>query len=131
MTTAETIRTAVEAYDRGDIETLSALLHDRICYTINADPEIGPYRANCHTKQEFFDAVGTIQADWNIDSYRIADLIVKGNRGAAQIRLQMTSQLTGRTKLSGLALFVTAEDGLMTEIHEYNGTALAGTARLE
>lgn len=129
MSTKDTIRQAIEAYDRGDADTVAALLHEDICYTINSDPALGPYHANCHSKAEFFEAVGAIQADWNVDSYKLGDLFVSGNRGAAQIQLQMTSRHSGRTLQSRLALFMTVEGGKLTEIHEYQETANTSTAR--
>ena len=129
MSTEDTIRQAIDAYDRGDADTVAALLDEEICYTINSNPDLGPYHANCHRKSEFFEAVGAIQADWNIDSYKLADLIVSGNRGAAQIQVQITSRHSKRTLLTRLALFMTVDGGRITEIHEYHDTANASTAR--
>lgn len=129
MTTESTIRSAVEAYDRGDFETVSSLLSDTVCYTINAHPDHGPYRADCHSKAAFFDAVGPILSDWRMDSYKITDLVTSGSRGAARIAVAATSNHTGRTLQSGLALFFTVEDGLITAIHEYHDTAAVATAR--
>jgi len=129
MSTEDTIRQAIDAYDRGDADTVAALLHADVCYTINSNADLGPYHADCHSKAEFFNAVSAIQADWSIDSYKLGDLIVSGNRGAAQIQIQMTSHHSGRTTQTRLALFMTVEGGKLTEIHEYHDTANVGTAR--
>ena len=129
MSTEDTIRQAIEAYDRGDAEAVATLLHEDICYTINSNPALGPYHADCHCKAEFFAAVGAIQADWDINSYKLDDLIVSGTRGAAQIRLQITSRHTARRLQTRLALFMTVEGGKLTEIHEYHDTANVSTAR--
>lgn len=130
MTTEETIRAAVEAYDRGNSDRVAELVSSDVCYTINSHPDLGPYRADCRTRAEFFDAVSKIQADWNIDSYKIDDLIVNGNRGAAQIALTITSKHTGRSMDTRLALFLTVKDGQLSAIHEYHDTANAATARV-
>lgn len=131
MTTEDIIRAAVEAYDRGDSAAVAGFLAQDLHYTINANPEIGPYFADTRSTDQFFDAVASIRADWSIDSYKIADLIVSGDRGAAQIAVTITSRHTGRKVDSRLALFMKVRDGQLTEIHEYHDTANQASSRLE
>ena len=129
MTTEEVIRKAVECYNRGDAETVSALLHDDIRYCIHADPETGPYQADCAGIGAFWKAIERIQADWQIDEYRLTDIIVSGERAAAQIGVKMTSRYTGVSRETELALFFTVKDGRIVELHEYHDTAAAARAR--
>lgn len=123
MDTEATIRAAVEAYSTGDEAGLDALLSDDLRYTINAQPEIGPFCADCDCKAEFYEAVGRILKDWEIGHYRIIDLIVSGDRGAAQIAHTATCRATGRQMDARIALFLTVKGGKLTEIHEYHDTA--------
>ena len=127
MTTEETIRAAVEAYDAGDQNTVDALIDDNVTYRINSHD--GPYRADCRSKDEFWEAVGAILADWDIQSYKIHDLIVSGNKGAAQIRIEMISRHTGRPVQTGLALFLEVANDRLTEIHEYHDTRAIGMSQ--
>ena len=129
MTTESTVRQAVEAYDAGDLEQVAALIAEDVHYKINSVPDCGPYLADCHCKTDFFDAVGNIRADWEIDSYKIADMIVQGDRAAVQIAIEMTSKHTGTPRSNGLALFLTVRDGQLSEIIEYHDTKLVATAR--
>lgn len=129
MTTEEVIRKAIQSYNSGDGDAVSSLLDDDIRYCIHADPETGPYRADCRGKSAFWEAVGRIQADWNIDEYRLTDLIASGERAATQISVTITSRHTGATRTTGLALFWTVKDGHIVELHEYHDTAAAARSR--
>lgn len=129
MDTETTIRSAIEAYDAKDMDRVAELVSDNVCYRINSQAATGPYRADCHDKEAFFAAVGEILADWNIVHYRIADLIVSGNRGAAQIDLRIASLHIDHGFDARLALFLTVEDGQLSEIVEYHDTWAVSTAR--
>ncbi|WP_422038363.1 nuclear transport factor 2 family protein [Roseibium sp.] len=129
MTTEEVVRTAIECYNRGDAETVSSLLHDDIRYRIHADVETGPYCADCTGKNAFWNTIGQIQADWQIDEYRLTDIIVSGDRAATQISVKMTSRHTGVSRETELALFFTVKDDRVVELHEYHDTAAAARAR--
>ena len=129
MTTESIVRQAVEAYDAADMERVAALVAENVHYHINAAPDCGPYVADCQCKADFFGAVGEILADWDIDSYKIADMIVSGDRAAVQIAIEMTSKHTGKQRTAALALFVTVKDGQLSEIIEYHDTKMVATAR--
>ncbi|WP_420332599.1 nuclear transport factor 2 family protein [Roseibium sp.] len=129
MTTEEVVRNAIECYNRGDAETVSSLLHDDIRYCIHADAETGPYQADCAGIGAFWQAIERIQADWQIDEYRLTDIIVSGDRAAAQIGVKMTSRYTGVSRETELALFFTVKDDRIVELHEYHDTAAAARAR--
>lgn len=129
MDTEATIRAVVDAYHRQDLDAVSALISDRVCYRINSHPDCGPYHADCNSKDAFFDAVAKILEDWDVRSYQIGDLIVAGNRGAAQIDIEMASRHSDYVFRGRLALFLTVSKGLVTEIVEYHDTAAAGTLR--
>ena len=130
MDTETTIRAVVKAYDAKDMDKVASFLADSICYKINSSGHTGPYTADCRSKEAFFVAVQAILDDWDICSYKLADLIVSGNRGAAQIAVEMVSLHDPKHSYAGrLALFLTVENGQVSELHEYHDTAAAGTAR--
>ena len=129
MTTEEVVRKAIEAYHNGDADAVSGFIHADIRYCIHADTETGPYHADCLGLEAFWQAVGKIQADWVIDSYQLADLIVNGDRAATQIDLAITSRHTGTPRKSELALFWTIKNGQVVELHEYHDTAAAARSR--
>ncbi|MEL7164128.1 MAG: nuclear transport factor 2 family protein [Pseudomonadota bacterium] len=129
MTTEETIRAAVAAYGAQDLERVSALVADDVCYRINAHRETGPYHADCQSRDAFFAAVGTILEDWDVQRYALGDLIVAGDRGAAQIDIEMASRHRDFVFRGRLALFLRVTDGQLSEIVEYHDTAAAGLSR--
>ncbi len=129
MDTEQTIRTIIAAYDAGQLDRVAELMSDQLCYKINARPESGPYVADCHDKDASLKAIGAIRDDWNIDSFKLADLIVAGNRGAAQIDVTASSRHMDHTVNSNLALFFSVENGLVTHLIEYHDTKAVSTAR--
>lgn len=129
MTTEAVVRQAIEAYDARNMERVADLVAEDVHYKISAAPDCGPYLADCHCKADFFEAVGKIRADWEIASYKIADMIVQGDRAAVQIAIEMTSRHTGVKRANGLALFATVREGQITEIIEYHDTKMVATAR--
>lgn len=129
MTTETIVRAAIDAYDNGDAETVSMMLHDDIRYCIHADEALGPYQTDCRGKVAFWEAVGKIQVDWEIVSYRLADLIVSGDRAASQIDLEIKSRHSGVSRETELALFWKIKDDRICELHEYHDTAAVSRAK--
>lgn len=118
MSTEDVVLKAIECSNRGDADTVSALLHDDIKSCIHADAETGPYHTDCAGKGAFWKAIERIQADWKIEDYRLTDIIVSGDRAAAQIGVKMTSRRTGASRETDLALFFTVKDDRVVELHE-------------
>lgn len=129
MGTEATIRAVIKAYHKQDLEGVASLVSEHVCYRINAHSECGPYHADCHSREAFFEAVAPIRADWDIKRYELGDLIVSGTRGAAQIDIEMASRHSDDVFVGRLALFLTVKDGQVSEIVEYHDTAAAGTLR--
>jgi uncharacterized protein len=129
MDTEATIRSAIEAYDAGDMERVDQFIADDVRYWINAQPDLGPYRADCHNKQEFFDVVKIIRDDWDILHFRIVDLIVAGDRGAVQIDIRVKSRHNTLAFDAHTALFLTVRNGQLCKISEYPDNKVVGMAR--
>ncbi|KRS13537.1 hypothetical protein XM53_06715 [Roseovarius atlanticus] len=123
MQTQDVIEQAVEAYAGGDAAALDALLTEDLRYRINGQPDCGKYTRDVAGKAAFYDAVGEILAWWEITGYRIVDLIVSGERAAAQVAHHAMHKETGRQFDTKLALFFAVKDGQITEIAEYHDTA--------
>ena len=130
MDTESTVRRVIEAYDRQDADAVGALLSDELRYRINARPETGRYCATTEGKADFFAAIQPILDDWEVASYKLGDLIVSGERAAAQVDLTLRSRhRADHVFVGNLALFLTVVEGKITEIVEYHDTASAKTAR--
>ena len=129
MSTEQTVRELVEAYDAGNNDRVTERLHDDLRYCIHGNKELACFHADTSCKAEFFDVVAKIQADWRIDSYKLTNLVVEGERAAAQIAVTATSQHTGKSMDTDVALFLTLKDGLVKELHEYHDTMMAARAR--
>ncbi len=123
MQTEDIIRRAVTAYNEGDEEGLDPLLSDGLRYRVNGQPDSGRFHCDVVGKPDFYDAVGRILDIWEVADYRIVDLIVSGDRGAAQIACSATHKGTRRHFDTRLALFFTVGGGRITGIEEYHDTA--------
>ncbi len=123
MRTQDVIEKAVEAYAGANTAAMDALLAEDLCYRINGQPDCGTFTCDVTGKPAFYDAVGAILERWEITGYRIVDLIVSGERAAAQVAHHATHNETGRQFDTRLALFFVVTDGQITEIVEYHDTA--------
>ncbi|WP_428514266.1 nuclear transport factor 2 family protein [Roseovarius sp.] len=123
MQTQDVIEKAVEAYAGGDTAALDALLAEDLRYRINGQPDCGKFTCDVSGKAAFYNTVGEILARWEITGYRMVDLIVSGERAAAQVAHGATHKGTGRQFDTRLALFFAVRDGQITEIVEYHDTA--------
>ncbi len=123
MQTQDVIEQAVEAYAGGDAPALDALSAEDLRYRINGQPECGTFTCDVAGKAAFYGAVGEILARWEITGYRMVDLIVSGERAAAQVAHGATHKETGRQFDTRLALFFAVRDSRITEIVEYHDTA--------
>lgn len=123
MPTESIVRAVCDAYQSKNIDDLLGLCTDEICYRQYSASDRAPYRADCTGKPAFVAALSDIGRDWDLQSFRIADIVVSGNRAATQCEAQFKRTTTGADMRTRNALFWTVKDGLVTEITEFYDTA--------
>lgn len=124
MSTEDTVRNIVRAYNDRDLDAVLALCHDDVHYHQNTRAECAPYRRDCRGKEAMVEALGEIAEHWEFRHFEIADLVVSGDCAASQNRIGLIRKSTGEEVDTMSALFWTVRDGRVAEIVEYYDTGL-------
>ncbi|MEL6196373.1 MAG: nuclear transport factor 2 family protein [Pseudomonadota bacterium] len=130
MTTEETVRAALDAYARGDLDAAMAHCADTICFCNLAAPNSGLWQFDCHGQAAVRAAFTQIATEFAFEKYEIVELIASGNRAASRQKLRGRHRLTGAVFDSQIADFFTVEDGKITHIQEFHDTALLSSLRI-
>ena len=99
-------------------------LPEDFCFEWASDPGTARYAGICRGKRELVDALEDIAEHFRFNAYRPMNILVDGDRAAAQLELDLTSELTGRRFSVKLAHFWEFKDGVPTHLVEYQDTAL-------
>jgi ketosteroid isomerase-like protein len=124
MDTRETITQLYRDYESRDMAKVLNGLPDDFCFEWASDPRTARYTGICHGKAELLAALTDIGANFQFNAYRAVNILVDGDRAAAELELDLTSQLTGRRFSAKLAHFWQFKDGVPTHLIEYQDTAL-------
>jgi len=124
MDTRETITQLYRDYESRDMAKVLNGLPEEFCFEWASDPRTARYTGVCHGKAELLAALTDIGANFEFNAYRATNILVDGDRAAAQLDLDLTSHLTGRRFSVKLAHFWKFKDGVPTHLIEYQDTAL-------
>ena len=122
-TTEETIRAAIEAYARRDLEGALSHCAETVRFCNIAAPGTGMWTFDCQGLTAFREALVEINTAFEIEDYRLVELIAAGPRAASRQQLTLVSRATGERFDTEIADFWTVEHGKITTIHEFNDTA--------
>jgi len=81
-------------------------------------------RIVCHGKGELVEQLKDIAANFQFNAYRPTNILVDGDRAAAELQLDLTSVSTGRRFSARIAHFWSFKGGVPTLLVEYMDTAL-------
>ena len=128
MSTETAIREIIAAYGAGDLDKVRDCMSDDVHYRINSTPGLARYTADCRGKDAFFEVIHTMLKNWDPQYFRLVELLVAGNRGAARCDLHFINRADGSDHFDHLALFFTVEDGKICAIHEFHDTGKIAAA---
>jgi ketosteroid isomerase-like protein len=111
-------------YENRDTQAVLDALPDDFCFSWPTDANSCAYTGDCRGKQEFLAALQDLAESFEFNSYKLVDLIVEGNRAAAQLEANMTSNKTGTAFNSKISHFWTFEQGEPRKLVEYLDSAL-------
>ena len=120
MDIRQTITQLYRDYENRDLEKILAALPDDFVFEWPHDPSAARYAGLCRNKDELAD----IAANFQFNAYQATNILVDGNRAAAQLQLDLTSVATGRRFSATIAHFWSFEDGIPVQLVEYMDTAL-------
>ena len=111
-------------YESRNLPNVLSGLPEDFCFEWASDPRTARYSGICHGKAELLAQLNDIGANFQFNAYRAVNILVDGDRAAAQLELDLTSELTGRQFSVKLAHFWSFKDGVPTHLVEYQDTAL-------
>jgi len=124
MDIRQTITQLYRDYENRDLEKILAALPDDFVFEWPHDPSTARYAGLCRNKGELVQHLTDVAASFQFNAYHATNILVDGNRAAAQLQLDLTSVATGRRFTATIAHFWSFEDGIPVHLVEYTDTAL-------
>jgi ketosteroid isomerase-like protein len=124
MDTRQTITQLYRDYENRDLEKILAALPDDFVFEWPFDPKTARYAGICRNKDELVQHLTDIAANFEFNAYHPTNILVDGDRAAAQLELDLTSTKTGRRFSVTIAHFWVFRDGIPVHLVEYMDTAV-------
>src|SRR5689334_20025202 len=84
-------------YESGNVAKIMDALPDDFRFEWESDRDTPPsYARVCNTKYELAERIGEIAAQFEFHSYRPTNILVDGDRAAAELQTEWTSKTTGQ-----------------------------------
>ena len=126
MDVRQTITQLYRDYENGNMEKILAMLPNDFVFEFTSDPSMARDAGVCRSKNELLQHLGTIAEHFQFNSYHATNILVDGNRAAAEIQVGLTFKRSGRSFSSTIAHFWSFNDGVPVRLVEYMDTALIG-----
>ena len=122
MDTRATIIELHDAYRKGDVERVAAVIHDDIDWIIHGPVRIFPFEGPRRGKQQVMEVLAAIAEQFELKRYDHELLIVEGERAAVLSNTAFEQRSTGRVLSLRLVNFVRVQDGKIIEFREFSDT---------
>jgi len=123
MDIRETITQLYRDYESRNLNAVLNGLPDHFRFEWPFDPNTARYTGS-HSKAELLKQLNAVAVSFQFNRYHATNILVDGDRAAAQVELDLTSLKTGRTFSATIAHFWWFEDGIPVRLVEYGDTAL-------
>ena len=124
MDVRQTITQLYRDYENRDLKKILAALPDDFVFEWPHDPITNRYAGICHSKDELVQHLTDIGTNFRFNAYHATNILVDGDRAAAQLQVDVTSVATGRRFSVTIAHFWSFQDGIPVHLVEYVDTAL-------
>jgi len=124
MDIRQTITQLYRDYETRNLSNILASLPDDFRFEWPFDPSTARYSGICHSKAELLEQLNDIAKNFRFDAYRATNILVDGDRAAAQLQVDLTSEKTGRRFSTTIAHFWSFKNGIPVHLVEYTDTAL-------
>src|SRR4029079_12092530 len=105
-------------------DNILASLPDDFRFEWPFDPSTARYAGDFRSKADLLEQLKDIAGNFQFNAYRPTDILVDGDRAAAQLQLDLTSLKTGHRFSMRIAHFWLFKDGTPVHLVEYTDTAL-------
>jgi len=120
--TRATVHTLYDAYERRDLERISALIHDDIDWVIYGPVNVFPFVGARRGRTAVLQALAGIAEAFALEAYRPEVIIVEGDRAAVTSNVRFTQRATNRLLRFSVANFLRFSDGRLIEFREFSNT---------
>jgi ketosteroid isomerase-like protein len=110
------------AYARGDVERITALIHEDVDWIIYGPVQVFPFAGHRRGRKAVLDALGGIAKDYVLERYQPQIIVVDGDRAAVMSDVAFQQRSTSRTVSFQLANFLRFRDGQLIEFREFANT---------
>src|SRR4030095_4268882 len=124
MDVRQTITQLYRDYENRDLEKILAALPDDFVFEWPFDPSTARYPGICRSKDELVQHLTDVAANFQFNAYHATNILVDGDRAAAQLQVDVTSTRTGRRFPASIAHFWLFKDGIPVHLVEYMDTGV-------
>jgi ketosteroid isomerase-like protein len=124
MDVRQTITQLYRDYENRDLEKILAALPHDFVFEWPHDPSTHRYAGICRSRSELVEHLTHIGEQFQFNAYHATNILVDGDRAAAQLQVDLTSVATGRNFSVTIAHFWSFMDGIPVHLVEYVDTAL-------
>lgn len=124
MDTRQAITQLYRDYELRHLDKILAALPDDFVFEWSFDPSTHRYPGICCNKAELLEHLTHLAAIYQFTAYRATNILVDGDRAAAEIEVDLTSVTSGRRFSTTIAHFWSFKDGIPVHLVEYMDTAL-------
>jgi len=111
-----------DAYERGDLERVAALMHDDIDWVMYAPVSVFPFAGPHRGRNAVMTALASISKSYALLHYNREVVVVDGDRAAVMSDVSFRQHVTGRTLRFRVANFLRFANGRLIEFREFVDT---------
>jgi ketosteroid isomerase-like protein len=124
MDVRQTITELYRDYENRDLPKILAALPNDFVFEWHHDPSTAQYAGICRSRDELVVHLKDIGDRFQFNAYHATNILVDGNRAAAQLHLDLTSKATGQRFSIPIAHFWSFKDGIPVHLVEYMDSGL-------
>ena len=113
------MRDVYSAYARGDVARVALLIHEDIDWIIYGPVTVFPFAGMRRGRAAVLVAMGEIAESYQLESHRIEQTIIDGDRAAVLADVGFKQRATGRSLRFRVANFLRFNDGRLIEFREF------------
>lgn len=117
--TRAAVRDVYSAYARGDVARVALLIHEDIDWIIYGPVTVFPFAGMRRGRAAVLAAMGEIADSYQLESHRIEQTIIDGDRAAVLADIGFKQRATGRSLRFRVANFLRFNDGRLIEFREF------------
>jgi ketosteroid isomerase-like protein len=108
------------AYAKGDVARLALLIHENIDWAIYSPITVFPFAGSRRGRAAVLEVMAAIGQVYQLDSHKIEQMVIEGDRAAVLADIGFTQRSTGRTLRFRVANFLRVDDGRLIEFREFS-----------